>query len=115
MPENESDKLLFSKLFPSVSLENVLNDENFKLFARTKGKNTLVSALYSDYTELVRKISYDAVEKAVFSMQNTASSPGSLSTTAVKDNFFTKEQVLRMSREEIKKNYNKIRESQQNW
>ena len=113
--ENEDDKLLFSKLFPAVSLENVLKDENFALFRRTKGKNALISALYSDYTELVRKISYDAVEKAVFSMQNTASSPGSLSTVPNTDVFFTKEQVMRMNREEIKKNYDKIRESQQNW
>ena len=111
----EEDDLIFSKLFPGVLRENVENDEDFKLFARFKDKNTLFSTLYSDYLALVERISQNATQKALFSFQNKASSPGSLASSAQESGFYTKEQVLRMSREEIKKNYDRIRKSQENW
>lgn len=111
----EEENLIFSKLFPGVLRQNVEKDECFKLFAQFKDKNRSFSLLYSDYLALVKKISDSATEKALFSLQNKASSPGSLASTANSDSFFTREQVLRMSHEEISKNYDKIRKSQENW
>lgn len=111
----EEENLIFSKLFPGVLRQNVENDECFKLFAQFKDKNRSFSLLYSDYLALVKKISNSATEKALFSLQNKASSPGSLASATNSDSFFTREQVLRMSREEISKNYDKIRKSQENW
>ena len=111
----EEDDLIFSKLFPGVLRENVENDEDFKLFARFKDENTLFSTLYSDYLALVERISQNATQKALFSFQNKASSPGPLASGTQESGFYTKEQVLRMSRNEIKKNYDKIRKSQENW
>ena len=112
---SEDDNIFFSKLFPGVSREKVENDDNFKLFARLKDKNVLFTSLYSDYIDLVDRISTAATEKALFSMQNRLSSPGSLACESIRDGFYTKEQVLKMSREEIAKNYDNIRKSQQNW
>lgn len=111
----ENDNLIFSKLFPGVSREDVEKDEDFKLFARTKAKNVLFSSLYCDYLALVERISASATEKALFSLQNSNATPGSLASASQGDGFYTKEQVLKMSREEISNNYEKIRQSQQSW
>lgn len=112
----EEDDLLFSRLFPGVKRENVENDPNFKLFADGKDKSKPFCSLYGEYIALVSKIREESAMRGVVAMKNKLSSPGSLSSEESPDNsYFTREQVLKMSREQISRNYNKIRESQQKW
>ncbi|MBR2944272.1 MAG: hypothetical protein IKC16_04200 [Clostridia bacterium] len=112
---DEDDSLLFSKLFPGVSRESVENDEVFKLFSKSRLKNAPFSVIYSDFRALVDKISQSEREKLAFSAKVANSSPGALASSATDDSFFTKEQVLRMSKEQIARNYQKIRQSQERW
>ncbi len=112
----EEDNKLFSRLFPGVKRENVEKDPLFKLFVSGKGKSKPFTALYSDYRVLVEQIGDEIRTKDAITHINKQSSPGSLSSSeAYDDGFFTKDQVLKMSREQIAKNYDKIRKSQQKW
>ncbi len=113
---SEEDNLLFERLFPGVSRQNVENDEIFKVFARSIDKSAPFVAVYSDYLALVDKISAEAVKKHIIKEKNKLSSPGALaSSEPVNADFFTKEQVLKMTREQISQNYSKIRKSQEKW
>lgn len=113
---SKEDNLLFEKLFPGVLRENVENDEIFKLFSRFAPKSVPFVSVYSDYLALVDKISADAIRKHTISEQNRLASTGSLSSSSpISSDFYSKEQVLRMSREQIAQNYDKIRKSQEKW
>ena len=112
----ENEKIVFSKLFPNVSLEKLEQDELFSLFSSHNGKNIAISELYTNYLRLINALEDDFVRKSAVSVQNKLSSPGSLdSSKKTSDVFFTKEQVLRMSAEQISKNYETISKSQQKW
>ena len=111
----EEDNLLFQRLFPGVLRENVENDEVFKLFSRFVPKNTPFASIYSDYLALVDKISDNAIKKHLVNEENKRLSTGSLASSSNQSEFYSKEQVLRMSREQISKNYDKIRKSQEKW
>ena len=112
----EEDNALFSRLFPGVKRENVEKDPVFKLFADGKSKSKSFCSIYGEYLSLVNKIREEITMRGVIAMKNKLSSPGSLSTEENPENtYFTREQVLKMSKEQIARNYDKIRESQQKW
>lgn len=111
----EEDNLLFKRLFPGVLRENVEKDEVFKLFSRFAPKNIPFASIYSDYLVLVNKISDNAIKKHLVNEENKRLSAGSLASSSNQSEFYSKEQVLRMSREQIAKNYDKIRKSQEKW
>ena len=109
----------FSAKYPDLNVREVLNNEDFIEYADGK-KGNLVK-LYEDYQNFIGKFSRMAEENAsraaVQAAANAASAVGSLnnSGTAAESDFFTLEQVRAMSREEIKRNYEKIRKSQAKW
>ena len=111
----KEDNLLFERLFPGVLRENVEKEETFKLFSRFAPKNTPFVSIYSDYLALVDKISDSAIKKYLVSEENKRSSAGSLASGSNQSEFYSREQVLKMSREQIAKNYDKIRKSQEKW
>ena len=109
----------FAIKHPGVNVNDVFGDKLFESFAEGKlGKKSL-SEVYSAYLPIKEamasakrdseKSAHDAAVKsaAVGSVTN-ASEP------ADKD-FFTKEQVQKMSAKEIHDNYEKIRKSQEKW
>ena len=105
----------FSRLFPNRSLEKELENPDFKLFCNYKGKNTY-GKCFSDFLAICDSIERKARQKVLVSLANKESSVGSLSSEEKPAcDFFTKEQVLKMSSEQIKRNCAKIRESQQKW
>lgn len=112
----DDEILVFSKLFPNVSIEKLEQDELFRLFSDHNGKNLTISDLYTNYLRLVNALSDDFAKKSLVSLQNKLSSPGSLaSSEKTSEVFFTKEQVLKMTPEQISQYYNIIRKSQQKW
>lgn len=112
----KEDIALFSRLFPGVNPETVKNDRLFKLFASGKDKNAPLTSIYTDYLAMVSEITSEVRAKSEFEQRAALSSPGSLaSSEPYDDGFYTKEQVLKMSREQIAQNYEKIRKSQQKW
>ena len=112
----EEEKSVFQRLFPGISAEKVLNDSNFKVFAEGKDKKANFCETYSNYAEFVRKIAEEAVFRAKVAQSNKQASPGALGSAESNNNsYFTKEQVKKMTRDQIAQNYNIIRQSQQKW
>ena len=109
----------FATAYPTVNVNDVLQDENFRSFAEGKLDKKSLSEVYASY--LPFKAAIEGAElkaqKEAHSKAVASAAVGSLtnaSEPADKD-FFTREQVLRMSPEEVHKNYEKIRESQRKW
>lgn len=113
--END-DTMLFSRLFPGLKRENIEKDRLFKLFARGRRKEDAFTAVYSDFVTFVNELSEDLRVKHIYDNINKTSEVGALSASEpYDDGFFTKEQVLKMSKEQIAENYEKIRKSQPRW
>ena len=88
----ENEKIVFSKLFPNVSLEKLEQDELFSLFSSHNGKNIAISELYTKYLRLINALEDDFVRKSAVLVQNKLSSPCSIDTSEkTSDVFFTKE------------------------
>lgn len=105
----------FQKVNPNISRTELLNDNSFRMFSQGKENKPLLE-VYSNYTSLVAKISEEAISKERARQNNAVSAVGDLSgNQSSSDVYFTKEQVQRMTPAQIKKYYNRIRESQQSW
>ncbi len=110
------DDSLFSALFPGMTREKAELDKNFKLFMNSRRDGLPLALLYSEYKALQAKIEEEAIKKETARLASKQASVGSLSSSEpISSGFFTKEQVLKMSREQISKNYDKIRQSQAKW
>ena len=109
----------FATAYPTVNVNDVLQDENFRSFAEGKLDKKSLSEVYASYLpfkaaiegaklEAQKKAHNKAVASAAVGSLTNASDP------ADKD-FFTFEQVKKMSEKEISDNYDKIRKSQERW
>lgn len=109
----------FATAYPTVNVNDVLQDENFRSFAEGKLDKKSLSEVYASY--LPFKAAIEGAElkaqKEVHSKAVASAAVGSLtnaSEPADKD-FFTFEQVKKMSKDEIRANYENIRKSQKRW
>ena len=106
---------IFARENPGVSKEGLINDSLFKEFFEG-AKSTSLSSAYSQFCNFISKIQDEAIKKERARQSNKDASVGVLSNNVSnEDTYFTKEQVLKMSPKEIKKHYNRIRESQATW
>ena len=113
---SEEDNRLFSRLFPGVDRKTLENDSKFKLFVSGKDKNSSFCSIYADYLTFIGEIRKESAMRDIVAQNNRLSSPGALSSpNSNKGDYFSKEQVQKMTREQIARNYIKIRESQQKW
>lgn len=111
----ERDYEDFKLIYPNVSKKTLLGDESFRIF--TEGKESKSTAVnYAKYQKLVKSIGEDAILQEKHRQNNANSILGALSSTQNANQvYFTREQVKNMSPSEIKRNYELIRKSQQNW
>lgn len=106
----------FKSKYPKVDLTELDKDENFKMFAEDKVGKLPMSQIYASYQELVSNIQKKERQEAARLVANAKASPGSLTSPETSDNdFFTREQVAKMSQEEVHKNFDKIRKSMTQW
>ena len=111
----ERDFKDFEAIYPNVSKSSLLTDESLRLFAEGK-ENKQFSFIYAKYLRLAQNIAEQAILQEKARKANADSASGSLSSSqGAKSSYFTREQVKAMSPSEIKKNYELIRQSQQNW
>lgn len=112
-----SDAEAFQAKYPDVDLNKLIQDEGFQLFADGKVEKKIpLAEIYEGYVKIVGEFEKQAQKKATQILANKKASPGSLSSTNVGgEGFFTREQVAKMSSEEISKNYDKIREDMKRW
>lgn len=110
---------VFKEAHPDVNVQKLLADEDFLKFGKEALETVSLSKVYEAYLPI--KTEKERIkaenEKAAALAANSSVAVGSVtSATELIDNeFFTKEQVLEMSKEEISKNYEKIRRSQARW
>ena len=106
----------FVKKYPESSLKILEDDISLQLFLSGRVKTDSLTDLYQNYKKLKDLIEKDALERLLAKEALEKSSVGALSTPEKSnDGFFTKEQVLQMSKEQISRNFDKIRQSQQRW
>ena len=111
----ERDFKDFEIIYPNISKNSLLSDEGLRIFSEGK-ENKPLSVVYAQYKQLVAKISSEAIKQEQIRQNNANSSVGGLSSAnSGDDGYFTREQVLKMSRDEIKRNYKRIRQSQARW
>ena len=113
---SESSLNEFKKEFPTVDIEKISKQEDFQALLSILMNNPTLSNVYSCFNSITTRAEERQREKIEQAVANAAVSVGSLrSVSEQKSPFFTREQVLRMSREEIKENLDLIRQSQSKW
>lgn len=113
-PEQEEQD--FSKAFPGVERQKVESDPDFLLFKGSREQNKGTVSLYKDFLELSASIERKVTERLLAKNATNRSSVGSLSSSErIDGDYFTKEHVLKMSEEQIRRNFDKIRRSQARW
>lgn len=109
----------FRAKYPDVNVQELFADEDFLKFGKSALEVVSLSGVYEAYLPI--KTERERIkaenEKAAALAANSQVAVGSVTsaTPAADTEFFTKEQVLKMSKEEISKNYEKIRKSQARW
>ncbi len=109
----------FATAHPTVNINEMFEDEMFMSFAEGKLGIKSLSEIYSSYLpfeEAMTNAKREA-EKKAHAQAVAQAAVGSLTnaSTPPEGEFFTKEQVLKMSPKEVHDNYEKIRRSQAKW
>lgn len=108
----EQDALQFAKDFPDVPLADLNKDQRFLKFAKGKVGNLPLSEVYSDYQEFIGEFENEADKKARTLMAKAKASPGPTSSTETSDSeYFTFEEIKKMSQKEVSKNWEKVQKS----
>lgn len=106
----------FSEKYPDVKSNELFDNEEFMAFADGKfGAKTLLE-IYEAYNTFISKYRKEADKKAARIMANAKASPGALATAnGSTEQYYTREQVDKMSYDEVKRNYEVIRKSMAKW
>lgn len=111
-----NDRADFIAKYPEVNIDELINDEDFIEYSDGKVGEIPLARIYEGYAKFTAKYEKKAKQIATQRVANKKASPGSLSSTNPSDSgFYTKEQVEKMSTEEIKKDYDKVRASMAKW
>lgn len=112
----QKDRESFVKDNPGVDLNKLIGDPSFQSFADGKVGRMPLSEIYKGYRALVGAVDGRAKDLAAQAIANRQASPGSAATNgAAESDFFTAEQVRKMTPKEVKENYEKIRKSMSKW
>ncbi len=113
---NGESKSAFSKDFPDIDIEKLRNREEFQSLLGILMKRPTLSQAYACFNTIVEFAESNAEKRVMQALANAKSGVGSLSSKENSEEvFFTKEQVLKMSKDEIKRNLTKIKSSQARW
>lgn len=111
-----NDRANFEKDYPDVNVSELIADPDFREWADGKIGRKPLSDIYRGFIGFKSKFDERAKDIAAQKLANKNASPGALHNTNPVDNdFFTADQVRAMTREEVHKNYDKIRKSMERW
>lgn len=109
----ENDRKEFFDKYPDVDFETLAKDDMFKMFAQGKIGNMSMASIYEGYKEVQATIDKKAKEVAKRLVANKQASPGALSTSSeVPNAFYTLDELKKLSKEEVRRNYDKVIASQ---
>lgn len=105
----------FSRSFPNISRDSLYNNNNLEIFASGKENQPLLR-IFTDFSALIASLEAEALAKARHELSLESASVGALSGAfSPSEPYFTKEQVQRMTKSEISRNFEAIRKSQARW
>jgi hypothetical protein len=111
-----SDRASFVKNHPDVNLDELIKVPNFQSYADGKVGRVPLSEIYEGYAKLTKSVDGKAKDLAAQALANRQASPGSAASSGTTDSdFYTAEQVRKMSKAEIHENFKKIRASMAKW
>lgn len=106
----------FRKAHPDVDTNALFKDEAFTDYAEGKLGNRPLTQIYDGYQKLVGGARKAEQEKAAQALANSRATPGSVQSQPNGDTeFFTVDQVRKMSPQEVRQNYDKIMKSMKKW
>lgn len=106
----------FKKAHPDVDTNKLFDDESFSDYAEGKLGSKPLNQIYDGYQKLVDGARKAEQEKAAQAFANSRATPGSAASTSTPEaDFFTRDQVMKMSGEERRKNYDTIMKSMDKW
>ncbi len=111
----------FEEKYPDVDFKSLLKDADFREYAEGKLDDKSFAEVYTAYTEFKNRLSSKAedtaTKRAAQGMANSAAAVGSLNNNIPpqESDFFTRDQVKAMNKEEVRKNYDKIMKSMKKW
>lgn len=109
----KNDRKEFFDKYPDVNFETLAKDDMFKMFAQGKIGNMSMASIYEGYKEVQATIDKKAKEVAKRLVANKQASPGALSTSSdVPNAFYTLDELKKLSKEEVRRNYDKVIASQ---
>lgn len=109
----KNDRKEFFDKYPDVDFETLAKDDMFKMFAQGKIGNMSMASIYEGYKEVQATIDKKAKEVAKRLVANKQASPGALSTNSeVPNAFYTLDELKKLSKEEVRRNYDKVIASQ---
>lgn len=112
----ENDYRDFKAKHPKVDLEELDKDGAFRLFAEDKVGKKPMSEIYDSYQSLIAKVKQEQEATKIRQEANKKATPGALSSSEQDSvDFFTVEEVKKMSQEEVSKNFDKIQKSMKKW
>lgn len=115
--EIKQDAILFQKTYPKVKIDDLQKDEVFLKFSEGKLDVLPLTRVYGDYLdfqkELKKQVDIEAEKKAKRMLAKIKSSPGAINTSgeSPEGDFYTIEQIKRMSQNEVSKNFEKVQAS----
>lgn len=110
------DREAFVTKYPDVDVQTLIQNSQFQKFASGKVGALPLSDIYEDFLEMTSEYEKKAKAIAKQMVANKRASPGNLAGTGTADGgYFTKDQVQRMTREEVHENYDRIRASMRKW
>lgn len=111
-----TDRERFLTKYPEVDIEELIGDEAFRSFAEGKTGERPLTEIYEGYLSLLEGRDRQARHMAAHMLANKKASPGALSHSNGGENeFFSAEDVRKMSAGDVHKNYDKIMRSMKNW
>lgn len=113
---DETSRTTFSKEFPDVDIEKLCNSQEFQALLAILSKNPTLTEIYACFNKISASAEEKSEKRLLQALANAKSGVGALSSAQNAEHaYFTKDQVLKMSPDQIKTHYNAIRKSQQRW
>lgn len=110
------DREAFIAAHPEVELGELIRDERFRIFCDGKVGAMPLTEIYQGYQALLATFDESAKSLAAQTLANKLASPGRLSGSGTaQSDYYSCEDVRRMSPSEISENYEKIRRSMARW
>lgn len=113
---NETSESELKNAFPAVNIENLRENKEFNSLLSAIMKSPSLSDIYACYNAIISQSEENSRLKLAQALANAEAGVGALASKEGGNSaYFTKEQVLKMSPDQIRQNFQQIRESQGKW